>query len=212
MSNRNNDVPKNGLSITKIEASDTISQFMEKCNNNFSNLLQYGGGTKGDDGAKGDQGVPTKPKVPIHVWKEGEGEEFQYENEVSTSDGGFEIINYSEDLTDAKYQEGHLIILENAHVYILENDGGDTLRPKFLLALHSYDPADVINGKNAYVHIAYANSSDGKDGFVTDEELRGENNETESVSTYDLRRNTPSTYKNTRKKGILLYSSNSKRY
>ena len=102
MSNRNNDVPKNGLSITKIEASDTISQFMEKCNNNFSNLLQYGGGTKGDDGAKGDQGVPTKPKVPIHVWKEGEGEEFQYENEVSTSDGGFEIINYSEDLTDAK--------------------------------------------------------------------------------------------------------------
>ena len=196
MSNRNNDVPKNGLSIDTIETSDTISQFMEKCNNNFFNLLQYGGGTKGDDGAKGDQGVPTKPKVPIHVWKEGDGEEFQYEEEVSTSDG-FEIRNYSEDLTDAKYQEGHLIILENAHVYILENNGSDILRPKFLLALHSYDQADVINGKNAYVHIAYANTPDGIDGFVTDEELRGENNITESVSTYGLQRNTPSTYNNT---------------
>ena len=197
MSNRDINVLKNNLNSNRIEITDTISQFMEKCNNNFALIGEWGGGPEGSQGDRGEQGVPTKPKVPIHVWKEGKGEEFQYEDEVSTPDGGFEIPNYFEDLRDVKYQEGHLIILENAHVYILENDGGDSLRPKFLLALHSYDPADVINGKNAYVHIAYANTSDGKDGFVTDDELRGESNIPESVSTYGLRRNTPSTYNNT---------------
>ena len=143
MSNRNNDVPKNGLSITKIETSDTISQFMEKCNNNFFNLLQYGGGTKGDDGAKGDQGVPTKPKVPIHVWKKGE----QYSDETITSTGESIIDGYSDDeLQDVKYQEGHLIILESAHIYILEiNEDDGKLKPKFILELQSCDPIQIVN-------------------------------------------------------------------
>ena len=177
------DKTKNSLSIATITSSDTISEFMEKCNNNFSAIVGKGGGPAGAQGEQGVQGVPTKPKVPIHVWKEGDG--FQYKGETTTSDGGYEIDNYFEDLTNVKYQEGHLIMLQNAHVYILESNGG-VLRPVFLLALQSYNQNEVIDGKSAYVHIAYANDSYGN-GFVTDEQLRGDTN-TEPVATYGLRR------------------------
>ena len=177
------DKTKNSLSIATIKSSDTISQFMEKCNNNFSAIVGKGGGPAGERGEQGEQGVPTKPKVPIHVWKEGDG--FQYKGESDTPNGGYEIDNYFEDLTDVKYQEGHLIMLQNAHVYILESNGG-ILKPVFLLALQSYNQGEVIDGKSAYVHIAYANDSYGN-GFVTDEQLRGETN-TEPVATYGLRR------------------------
>ena len=190
MSNRNNDESK--ISITRIETSDTISQFMEKCNNNFSNLLAYGGGTVGAQGEHGDQGVPTKPKVPIHIWiqkSEEYDEEYHYITEESTSNNEFEITSYTEDLSKAKYQEGHLIILQNAHVYSLENDGG-VLKPKFKLALQSYDKNSVIDGKNAYVHIAYSNTPTptSREDFVTDQQLREENNNTEPVETYSLKR------------------------
>lgn len=183
MSNRNNDMSKNGISITRIETSDTISQFMEKCNNNFSNLLKFGGGTKGDAGEKGDQGVPTKPKVPIHVWKKGE----QYREEATTPTGESVIVNYYENLQDVKYQEGHLIILESAHVYILKNVNGD-LKPSFLIALQSYKHGDIIDGRSAYLHIAYADNVNG-DNLVTNQELNSGSNETEAISTFNLTRN-----------------------
>ena len=142
MSTRNNDVPKNGLSISIIETSDTMSKFMEKCNKNFSNLLTYGGGTVGAQGETGEQGVPAKPKVPIHVWKKGE----QYRDETTTSTGESIMDGYSdEELQDVKYQEGHLIILENAHVYILEINEEEKLEPKFILGLQSYDPILIAN-------------------------------------------------------------------
>ena len=74
MSNRDINVLKNNLNSNRIEITDTISQFMEKCNNNFALIGEWGGGPEGSQGDRGEQGVPTKPKVPIHVWKEGKGE------------------------------------------------------------------------------------------------------------------------------------------
>ena len=84
----------------RIELSDTISQFMEKCNNNFSAIVEWGGNPDGTKGQKGDQGVPTKPKVPIHVWRK--GPEYEYNNEAKSPDGGFEIYDWNEDLSDVK--------------------------------------------------------------------------------------------------------------
>ena len=152
------------LSIDRIETSDTISQFMEKVNNNFTNILKHGGGPRGVEGDQGHQGVPTKPKVPIHVWVK--GVDYYGENEDTC-----EIIDLSADLTDVKYQEGHLIILENAHVYILENNSNFELTPKFIMALQSYDPGEIVHGKNAYVHFAYADSENGDEGFIVDNQL-----------------------------------------
>lgn len=185
--NRDIDVLKNELLKNKIESSDTISQFMEKCNSNFAKIAEYGGGPIGAQGTQGTQGVPTKPKVPIHVWKKGEGEGFQYSEEKLHPDGKFEITKYSEDLSDVKYQEGHLIILENAHVYILENKSG-YLEPSFLIVLQSYDPGKIIDGANAYVHFAFANNIENFDGFITNDQLKADGGEAEPVSTYSLRR------------------------
>ena len=195
MSNRNNGVQNNELFISRIETTDTISQFMEKVNNNFSKLIENNGGPTGDKGDMGVQGAPTKPKVPIHVWKINE----DYSTEISYGED-FEIIGYG-DLADVKYQEGHLILLENAHVYKLEVDNTNSnfsLKPIFLIALQSYNQGDVVNGQNAYMHIAYADSPDGIDNFTTSQSLRGEvvEDETETVSTFSLRRNTQSSNSN----------------
>ena len=181
----------NEILKNKIETSDTISQFMEKCNNNFAAIVEWGGGPKGDDGSRGVQGVPTKPKVPIHVWREG----IEYNSETESIDEGYIIDNWNEDLTDVKYQEGHLIMLENAHAYILKASNGNSfnLRPKFIVGLHSYNPDDVVNGLNGYVHLAYANSPDGTDGFITDQQLRGETIETEQIATFSLRKTASTT-------------------
>ena len=186
MNSRGIDTIKNEL-LQTISTSDTISQFMEKCNNNFSKIVEWKGGPEGVDGDKGDPGVPTKPKVPIHVWIAGE----DYGAESESLNDGYEIVGYKDDeLTDVKYQEGHLIILENAHVYILEADKDDffNLKPKFLLALHSYNSGDIVNGQPGYVHFAYANSPDGIDGFITDNEIRNNSYGNEPVSTFSLRR------------------------
>ena len=163
-----NETGNENLSIVKIKTSDTISEFMEKVNNNFTNILNHGGGPRGVDGDRGQQGVPTKPKVPIHVWVK--GVDYFGENEET-----FEIIDLSVDLTDVKYQEGHLIILENAHVYILENNSNFELTPKFIMALQSYDPGEIVHGKNAYVHFAYADSENGDEGFIVDNQLIDKN-------------------------------------
>ena len=189
--------------INRIELSDTISQFMEKCNKNFSTITEWGGGPAGIQGEEGGQGVPTKPKVPIHVWKKGKKEDgCQYKDEVTTFDS-FEINVWYEDLTDSKYQDGHLIMLENGHVYILKIDDKDnfSLKPNYLISMQTYDPSDVIDGKNAYVHIAYTNDINNFDDFETDQQLRGE--ELESIES-----NVIETFSVINKAYIGIYSDN----
>ena len=183
MSNRSIDEEKNALLIDRIELSDTISQFMEKVNNNFQKIVQNEGGPAGPKGELGGQGIPTKPKVPIHVWKEGEEC-----NETKISDQEFEITKCYEDLTNVKYQEGHIIMLQNGHVYTLEKDENYNLKPKYILTLQTYTPGEVIDGKKAFVHIAYADDANGS-GFITESELSNESYNPEPVATYNLRRN-----------------------
>lgn len=156
---------KNTLSFQRIAGSDTISQFMEKVNNNFEEIIKNNGGPAGVKGDDGNQGVPTKPKVPIHVWVAGE----DYSNEIKSNDS-FEIVNIYNNLSNVKYQEGHLIILENAHLYRLEKIDVN-LKPKYILSLQSYDPASIVNGKNAYVHLAYADNADGSVGFIKQDDI-----------------------------------------
>lgn len=201
MSNHDIERFKNELLTNKIELSDTISQFMEKCNNNFSAIIEWGGGPAGEKGDEGEPGIPTKPKVPIHIWRKG----IEYDSENIDNDTF--TICYSVDLTDSKYQEGHLIMLKNAHVYILETNSEFKLTPKYIFTLQSYDPSTTINGENAYMHIAYANSPDG-DGFVTDQELRNENVEVEPAMTYNLRRDVNSNNYSTNKIYMGVYSDN----
>lgn len=140
--------------ILEITPSDTISEFMEKCNDNFYTISMNGGGPTGKEGIQGSQGVPTKPKVPIHVWKEGE----QYSEEE-----GFKLtlINENELVDNQNYQVGHLIVLENAHVYKLVIDKAkNELTPEYIFTLQSYDPGSVIDGKTAHVHFQYEDESD----------------------------------------------------
>ena len=188
MSNRDIDVLKNELLKNRIELSDTISQFMEKCNNNFTAIVEWGGGPAGTKGDNGDPGAPTKPKVPIHVWREG----IEYTSELEPTTGEFEIVSWHENLRNVKYQDGHLIMLKNGHVYILETDNFE-LKPKFILALKTYDPGDVIDGRNAYVHFAYTNNIETFDDFITDQQIRGDVGETdpvEAIATFGLGRTT----------------------
>ena len=158
--------------IKRIELSDTISQFMEKCNDNFFVISDNGGGPAGVEGEKGSQGVPTKPKVPIHVWKKGN----EYSIETESKELVYELECNPYELYKYKYQEGHLILLENAHVYRLEVDENNNLTPKFLLQMNTFDPDSVIDGKSAYIHIAFADSSDGNTGFRLSENLSEDEN------------------------------------
>ena len=183
MGTYDNNELKNKFLENKIELSDTLSQFVEKCNNNFSAIIEMGGGPAGEKGDEGKPGIPAKPKTPIHCWRSG----IEYNFEITTPNGEFKIDKWNEDLKDNKYQSGHLILLENAHVYILEIDDKDNfeLKPKYIMALQSYNSGDIINGSNAYVHIAYANDYSGYDDFITADDLRNEN--TEPISTFNLR-------------------------
>jgi hypothetical protein len=171
MSDRNN-ILKNELLKNRIETSDTISQFMEKCNNNFSIISEFGGGPAGSKGEDGSQGVPTKPKVPIHVWKKTEGgNDNDYTYEEST-ENGFEIEHWYNDLSDNIYQDGHLVILENGHVYMLSADDNFELKPKYIFSMQSYDQDSVIDGKESYVDFSYTNDIESFDGFITDNQIR----------------------------------------
>ena len=181
MSTRDIDVIKQTILQNKIVSSDTISQFMEKCNNNFSAIIEFGGGPVGEKGEKGEDGVPTKPKVPIHVWKE----RVDYEYEEPSDNNEYEIINPFVELDDPKYKDGHLIILENAHVYILELDNTNfQLKPKFLTIFNTYNPYNNLEKNKAYVHIAYADEyydNDSSDeatdiGFITSDKLKENEN------------------------------------
>ena len=103
MSTHNTDETNNTLSLAEIKSTDTISQFMEKCNNNFHQIVLHNGGPAGVEGEKGEQGVPTRPKVPIHIWTE--GEEFTYEDTPSNKNP--ELHGWKEEeLSKGKYQEG----------------------------------------------------------------------------------------------------------
>ena len=204
------EVLKGELLKNRIELTDTISQFMEKCNNNFHAIVEWGGGPVGAKGDNGDPGVPTKPKVPIHVWRI--GDKFEYLKETPTDDGGFVIDEWNEDLSDVKYQEGHLIMLENAHVYILEAETDYKLKPKFILALQSYNAGDVVDGKNAYIHIAYANAPNSYDGFITDQQLRGDSYDTEDISTFSITRSVSDTEGNVSNMPYMgVYSDNNQK-
>ena len=168
---------KNKLSFQTINYADTISQFMEKVNNNFEKIIESNGGPAGVKGDDGDQGVPTKPKVPIHVWVQNEHYNSEY------SEGGtfrLDLNGYENELTDVKYQEGHLILLQNAHVYILEVNNDFTLYPRFLLSFQSYNSGDVVDGRPTYVHFAYSENPDGE-GLRTDQELKEDN-----INTIDM--------------------------
>lgn len=161
-----------------MEYSDTLSDMLEKSNNSFESIVEWGGGPEGPQGPQGPQGVPTKPKNPIHIWIKGE----QYSDEIS-SGSIYEILGVQEGLlSGSEYKEGHCIFLENGHVYVLELIGID-LVPVYKISMQSYNPGDVVNGKNAYVHFAYANSSNGSVDFITGDDIR-ENTPT----TYNLRR------------------------
>lgn len=139
MNTRNTNVIEN--EILSITTSDTISDFMRKCNENFATIVKWGGGPDGVEGEKGKQGVPTKPKVPIHIWKEG----CEYRSESTPIGKEPTIVDLLEDLSDPKYQEGHLIMLQNAHVYILELNNFE-LKPKYIFAMQSYDPSTGSQG------------------------------------------------------------------
>ena len=145
MNTRNNDNTNNTLSLQEIKYSDTLSQLVEKCNDNFSKIVSNNGGPVGAEGGKGEQGVPTKPKVPIHVWRIGE----EYNSEQESLDEGFIIDDWNEDLTKSKYQEGHLILLETARVYMLKMDNY-ILKPKYMFTLQSYTPGEVMEKKHMY--------------------------------------------------------------
>lgn len=160
------------ITMQQIDSSDTITQFMEKCNNNFAEIAKFGGGPKGVKGEEGSQGVPTKPKVPIHVWKKTEGgNDNDYTYEEST-ENGFEIEHWYNDLSNNIYQDGHLVILENGHVYMLSADDNFELNPKYIFSMQSYDPGSIIDGKESYVHFAYTNDIESFDGFITDSQIR----------------------------------------
>ena len=177
-SNSNSQI-KNDLKnlIDRIELSDTISQFMEKCNNNFAKIAEVGGGPAGVKGDVGSQGVPTKPKVPIHVWKKGK-EYIKEEPQKNEENEDVFILNYEENLEGEKYQVGHLILLENAHVYRLEvNDEDQSLIPKFMYAMDSYDINKINDEKKAHVHFMYANSKEElKEQGVSDDKINTNEN------------------------------------
>ena len=176
--NKDINILRDKILLQRMEYSDTLSDMLEKSNNSFEAIVEWGGGPKGPQGPQGPQGVPTKPKNPIHIWIKGE----QYSDEIS-SGSIYEILGVQEGLlSGSEYKEGHCIFLENGHVYVLELIGFD-LVPVYRISMQSYNPGDVVNGKNAYVHFAYANSSDGSADFITGDDIR-ENTPT----TYNLRR------------------------
>jgi len=133
---------------------------MEKCNDNFFVISDKGGGPAGVEGEKGSQGVPTKPKVPIHIWVEGDYDE-KVKIEEDSGDIKYILEPINEDLTNQKYQEGHLILLKNAHVYILKlSDIDNKLVPIYAFTLEIQSNFKGKDGKNAYVYFKYANEED----------------------------------------------------
>ena len=191
MSTTNIDEQK--IIMQQIDSSDTIKQFMEKCNNNFFAISKNGGGPIGSTGERGSQGVPTKPKVPIHVWNDVYYEEKETDI-ISESKDKYEIINYGDELEkNPKYQVGHLIILENAHVYKLEIDEDtNKLKPKFIFTLQSYDPNSVIDGKTAHVHFRYEDESELTDETINkvDKEFIGIYSDNSNTQSNDIKKYT----------------------
>ena len=176
--------------MVQINSSDTISQFMEKCNNNFSAISKFGGGPSGEKGDDGSQGIPTKPKVPIHVWKKGDENEYDYETIIDEKNEIFKLDTWNVNLEEDMYQEGHIIILENAHAYILKVDETDDyrLKPQFICALKSFDPTTLIDGKTAHVHFMYLDGEElNKNLNLYDKEYIGIYSSNSTVSPEDVK-------------------------
>ena len=176
--------------MVQINSSDTISQFMEKCNNNFSAISKFGGGPSGEKGDDGSQGVPTKPKVPIHVWKKGDENEYDYETIIDEKNEIFKLDTWNVNLEEDMYQEGHIIILENAHAYILKVDETDDykLKPQFICALKSFDPTTLIDGKTAHVHFMYLDGEELNENLnLYDKEYIGIYSSNSTVSPIDVK-------------------------
>ena len=132
MSIPNNEQINNLNKLTLIEPSDTLSTFVKKCNDNFTAISTWSGIPNGKQGTPGASGSPTKPKVPIHIWKIDE----DYSEETEDKIEGFKIKTVKTDLTKPIYQEGHLILLENGHVYKLVVANNNSLYPEYSLSLH----------------------------------------------------------------------------
>lgn len=181
--NKDINILRDKILVQRIEYSDTLSNMVEKSNNSFNAIVEWGGGPKGPEGPEGPQGIPARPKNPIHVWVKGE----QYDNEIQ-SGSSYEIIGIQEGLlSGAEYKEGHCIFLENGHVYVLEVMGYDLI-PVYKISMQSYNPNDIVNGKHSRVHFAYANSSDGVKDFTTGDSIRED-----TPTTYSLRRTVAAT-------------------
>ena len=54
------------INIETITTSDNIKQFMDKCNNNFTAIVENGGGPRGRDGATGETGATGKRGNKFH--------------------------------------------------------------------------------------------------------------------------------------------------
>ena len=54
------------INIETITTSDNIKQFMDKCNNNFTAIVENGGGPRGRDGATGQDGATGKRGNKFH--------------------------------------------------------------------------------------------------------------------------------------------------
>lgn len=54
------------INIETITTSDNIKQFMDKCNRNFTSIVENGGGPRGRDGATGETGATGKRGSTFH--------------------------------------------------------------------------------------------------------------------------------------------------
>lgn len=104
------------MNIQTITTSDTIKQFMEKCNDNFSSIVENGGGPMGKKGETGETGATGKRGNKFH-FVEIEGSDYSEEFPIEEAE---ELIKDLEDLED-----GDFVLFSNGYIcdVSLEEDG-----------------------------------------------------------------------------------------
>lgn len=104
------------MNIQTITTSDTIKQFMEKCNDNFSSIVENGGGPMGKKGETGETGATGKRGNKFHL-VEIEGSDYSEEFPIEEAK---ELIKDLEDLED-----GDFVLFSNGYIcdVSLEEDG-----------------------------------------------------------------------------------------
>lgn len=95
--------------MQQITPSDTIGEFMEKCNDNFTLLVGCGGGPRGAAGPAGRDGATGKRGNMIH-WVGTEG-----------SDSDFDSSEATEDIVGIDVRDGDIVFFSNAFVGYVEN-------------------------------------------------------------------------------------------